>query len=86
MTAVSSVEEYDNRGTRECDLRVARVIAGRQTQWTPTNSSGKTIRLIGAYEEVGGPVVCTVSSGVILLDTGNVGGANATYNVIYTLT
>lgn len=87
MTAATA-DEYDNRGTRECELRFAFIgDAGKNHTYTPTNSTGKTIRILNCWGSTGGSVVCTVSNGVISLDTGGTEGLKGvTYHLLYTLT
>ncbi len=70
-TAVTVSQAYDNTLTPQGYLDIAYLTeCGPGFTYTPTNSSGKTIKILSAYNETSGSsVVATVSAGVIILDT-----------------
>lgn len=89
MTAVTVVEAYDNTLTNEGHIKMAYLQGGPGWTYTPANSSGKTIRVLGAYNETAAGtanVVTTISDGVITVGADGSVGLNDNFTIIYTLT
>ncbi len=65
MTAVTVSEAFDNTLTNEGMHRVDYLQGGPGWTFTPSNSSGKTIRVLSCYSNTGTSVIAVVSAGVI---------------------
>jgi len=87
MTAVGTTVELSNANTPQAELRVARIQtkAGSAYTYTPTNSTGKTIRVLSCYEAAAGAVIATVSSGVITIDAAGTGSTGRDFRLLYWL-
>ena len=84
MTAVTVVEAYDNTLGSEGMLRMAYLDGESGSTYTPTNASGKTIRIMSCYTASGTALQATVSGGVITLGEKIVDGEN--FTIMYTAT
>ena len=84
MTAMTVVESFDNTLSNEGAVKIAYLTGSNASTHTPSNSSGKTIRIIGANSVSGSAVVATVSSGVITFNTGL--GSDENFVLAYTMT
>ena len=84
MVALTVSEIFDNTLTNEGALRIAYLQGENEGTYTPTNTSGKTIKVLSAYSESGTALGVSVSAGVITVNSGLDSGGEY-FTILYTL-
>ena len=89
-TAATVAQAYDNTLASEGYLRMAHLTeCSHGFTFTPPNSSGKTIRILSAYNDTtGSAVIATVATGVITFSEAAEGGLGEVQdvNILFTVT
>lgn len=71
MTAVTENETFNNTLTNEMEIKTAHLTVTSDETYTPSNTTGKTLKILSCYNGTDGATVkCTISSGVITMGNG----------------
>ncbi len=71
MTAVTENATFNNTLTNEAEIHIAHLTVTSDYTYTPSNPTGKTLKVISCYNGTDGATVkCTISSGVITMGNG----------------
>lgn len=85
MTAMTSAVERVISKDGECEMRFAYLTGGPNYTYTPSNSTGATIKIVSCYDDSTAydAVTASVSAGVITIDAA--GATTTTYTLTYIL-
>lgn len=89
MAVLTAANEWDNGLTSELQVRYGRVSGSVADTYTPSNSTGKTVRVLGINNNTTGSAVsASVSGGTITITNPNAttaGNTGSTYIISYAL-